>query len=102
MTIAPHWLLLLPRDCPATKVGRMGYMRLGYRLPVVYREREREREGEAGRGKYTHPIDLISFSYLLYCVLLTKTEYYLLYKLRSIKHKLIESYRLSLNVNKLY
>lgn len=94
MTIAPHWLLLLPRDCPATKVGRMGYMRLGYRLPVVYIE------GEG--GKYTHPIDLISFSYLLYCVLLTKTEYYLLYKLRSIKHKLIESYRLSLNVNKLY
>lgn len=98
MTIAPHWLLLLPRDCPATKVGRMGYMRLGYRLAVVYREGERE----AGRGKYTHPIDLISFSYLLYCVLLTKTEYYLLYKLCSIKHKLIESYRLSLNVNKLY
>lgn len=97
MTIAPHWLLLLPRDCPATKAGRMGYMRLGYRLAVVYRKREGERE--AGRGEYT---DLISFSYLLYCVLLTKTEYYLLYKLRSIKHKLIESYRLSLNVNKLY
>lgn len=96
MTIVPHWLLLLPRDCPATKVGRMGYMRLGYRLAVVYIEGEREREGS------THPIDLISFSYLLYCVLLTKTEYYLLYKLRSIKHKLIESYRLSLNVNKLY
>lgn len=62
----------------------------------LYIYREREREGS------THPIDLISFSYLLYCVLLTKTEYYLLYKLRSIKHKLIESYRLSLNVNKLY
>lgn len=83
------------------KWAAWGIWGLGIDLQL-YIETQREREEGRSTLSSQSPIDLISFSYLLYYVLLTKTEYYLLYKLYSIKHKLIESYRLSLNVNKLY